>query len=58
MSLDVSQKENFGHLMQSFYYLSLKDTQEQTAQVAVQSKIINGIDICMVDFTWNHDQFT
>lgn len=53
-SLHTSQKENFRHLVQSFYYLSLKDTQGQ----AVQGKIINGIDVGMVEFHWNHDYFT
>lgn len=36
--------------MQSFYYLSLKDAQEQIVQVAVQGKIINGIDACTIKF--------
>lgn len=44
--------------MQSFYYLSFKDTQEQALQAAIQANLSMEMIFVWLYFIWNHDCFT
>lgn len=44
--------------MQNFYYLSLKDTQEKTLQVAIQANLSMELIFVWLYYIWNHDSFS